>query len=309
MDLEHIINAGSMFILGGSIGLYLGAKLARRNPGRGDNVIAVVPITGKLVSINYANAPGKITAKKFIRTMEALKHNKKVKGIIFDINSGGGVVYQSKEIAEYIANKVEVPNVALARDVCASGAYMIACASDYIVAREESAVGSIGVITAHLAASGLLEKLGIEYDVLKAGKNKDAHLPLKKLTEEQRIITQEQIDEIYNMFIQFVAKHRYRNNRANNPTEEDIRKIATGDVYYGRKSLEYGLIDEIGSKDGAIAYLEKAGNFKHSGIYEIEEVSGLLSKLGFKMGTSIGTAIGTSIADRLLSVDVNKTSY
>lgn len=305
MDLEHIISAGNMLILGGSLGLYLGAKLARRNPGKGDNVIAVVPITGQLVSINYANTPGKITAKKFIRTMEALKHNKKVKGIIFDINSGGGVVYQSREIAEYIANKVRVPNVALARDVCASGAYMIASAADYIVAREESAVGSIGVITMHPAVGGLLKKLGIECDVLKAGKNKDAHLPLKELSVEQRAIIQEQIDEIHDMFIKFVTKHRYRNYRANNPTEEDIRKIATGDVYYGRKSLEYGLIDKLGSMDEAVELVERAGNFKHTGIYQIEEVSGFLSKLGFKMGT----AIGTSIADRLTNIDANKTQY
>lgn len=305
MDLEQIISASNMFLLGGSIGLFLGVKYARRNSGKGDNVIAVVPVTGQLVSLNYANTPGKITAKKFIRTMEALKNNKKVKGIIFDINSGGGVVYQSREIAEYIANKVNVPTVALARDICASGAYMIACATDYIIAREESAIGSIGVITAHVAAAGLLEKLGVEYDVIKAGKNKDAHLPLKKLSDEQRLITQEQINEIYNIFIEFVAKHRYNIDRLNNPTEEDIRAIATGDVYYGRKSLEYGLIDALGSTDEAVSYLELAGNFKHTGIYQIEEVAGFFSKFGLKMGASIGT----SIADRLTSIDINKTQY
>lgn len=303
MDLEQIVSAGNMFILGGFIGLLLGARLARKNPGKGDNVIAVVPITGQIVSLDYSSSPGKITAKKFVKMMGALGRNKKVKGIIFDINSGGGVVYQSREIAEYIANKVRVPTVALAQDICASGAYMIACSANYIVGREESAIGSIGVITAHLAAAGLLEKLGIEYDVLKAGKNKDAHLPLKRLTEEQRLITQEQINEIYDLFIAYVAKHR--NGRINSPTEEDIREIATGDVYYGRKSLQYGLIDKLGSMDEAIELVEKAGNFKHSGIYQIEEVSGFFSKLGLKMGASIGT----SIADRILSIDANKTHY
>ena len=305
MDLEDIITIGvtavnsAMFL--STIGLtYASYKYVR--PGKGKNVIGVIPING---TISNKDSPGKVNSKKVIKDIEKMCKNPKIKGIIFDINSGGGVVYQSREIASYISRKVFVPKVAVARDVCASGAYMIACATDYIFAREESAVGSIGVITAHLAASGLLDKLGIEYDVLKAGRNKDAHLPFKKLTEEQKLITQEQIDEIYDLFIRFVAKHRYKNNRLNNPTEEDIRAVATGDVYYGRKSLQYRLIDEIGSDDEAIAYIERKGNFKHSGIHEIKSSSSPLSKFGM----NIGTSIGESIADRLLNVDINKTQY
>lgn len=194
MDLENIVNVavtavnGVMFL--STVGLaYASYKYVR--PGKGRNVIAVVPLYNM---ITPKDKPGKMNSNSVIKSLEKLSKNKKIKGIIFDINSGGGAIYQSKEIAEYIRTKVKVPKVAWAKDVCASGAYMIACATDHIIAREESAIGSIGVISAHIAAGGLLHKLGIEYEVIKAGINKDSHLPLDRLTRKQRSFVQNQIN-------------------------------------------------------------------------------------------------------------------
>lgn len=306
MDLEQLLQGinGFLFvnglIVGGTVGIYLGARMAMRKPGKGNNVIAVVPFVGNIMP---GNSPSNINSNKIIKTLETLSKNKKIKGIIFDINSGGGTVYQSKEIADYIQEMVTVPTVALARDVCASGAYMIACGTDAIVAREESAVGSIGVITAHFAAGGLLEKLGIKYEVIKAGKHKGAHLPLDEMTREERAITQSNIDTIYESFVSYVSSRRapsYGDDKKV-PIEEHIRKLATGDIFFGREALNLGLIDVIGSMDEAVYLVEKLGDFKHSDIYRIENKTGLLARLSSRAGYSIGKAFAdgliTNISD------------
>ena len=300
MDLGQIIALGNgAMILG--FGTYMVVKRKRA----GNEITAVLPLTGSIVS---NNTPGKISSKKVIGTLEGLIKNKKIKGIIFDINSGGGVVYQSREIAEYIEHKVKIPTVALARDVCASGAYMIACATDSIIAREESAVGSIGVITAHFAAGGLLEKLGVKYQITKAGKNKDSHMPFNELTPEQEEITRGQINTIYDIFVDYVQRRREGTLGGKIFTNEGhLNRLATGDIFFGKEAFRSGLIDHIGSLDKAVEVLEEIGNFKHSFLYHVPERMGLLQSMGFRAGTSIGSGIANGIISSIS--EQNKTTY
>lgn len=302
MDLEDIITILNSAMFLGSIGMtYASYKYV--HPGKGKNVIAVVPINGK---ISDKDSPGKVTSKKVIKDLEKLSKNQKIKGIIFDINSGGGSPYQSKEIAEYIRKKVKVPKVAVARSICASGAYMIASATDYIIAGEDSSLGSVGVVGVHIAFGGLLKKLGIKYNVIKSGKYKGMHLPLDGLSEEEEAILKGQSDTIYDLFVDYVSMNRLAAlkvdsiNVSYHSVREHILNLATGETYIGRNALNVGLIDKIGSTDEAIAYLEKKGKFKHSGIHEIKGSVSPFSRFGIGIGTSIGTSVVQSVKGSLL---------
>lgn len=283
MDLEDIVTVANGLMFAGSMAsMYATYKMLK--PGKGNNVIAIFPMNNL---ISNKDKPGKLHSNSIMKSLEKLSKNKKVKGIIFEINSGGGAVYQSKEIAEYVRTKIKVPKVAWTRDICASGAYMIACATGHIIGREESAIGSIGVISAHIAGGGLLGKLGIEYDIIKAGKNKDSHLPFDKLKPKHKKIMQEQTNYIYKLFIEYVAENRKKAG----VNIESIKKIATGDAYYGNESLKYGLIDEFGSMDEAVSYVETIGNFKHSSFLYVNDPSSPFSKMGNKLGISIANGI------------------
>ena len=99
-------------------------------------------------------------------------------------------------------------------------------------------------------------------------------------------------------------KHAIAGTDTQIPTYDNIKKIATGDVYFGSQALKFGLIDYLGSLDTAIEAVEEMGNFKHSNIYTIEKKAGLFYRLGWGMGASIGE----SIADKVLDSLQNKTN-
>jgi len=122
----------------------------------------------------------------------------KVKGIIFEIDSPGGVVVPSAEITRYV-KEIELPKVALVRGYPASGAYEIASGCDKIVAHEYSLVGSISVILAHVEISKLAERHGIGYDGVQAGQYKDMGNIFRPFTKEERKILKEAIGIIEEM--------------------------------------------------------------------------------------------------------------
>jgi len=112
------------------------------------------------------------------------------KGFVFEINSPGGHILPSKELSEKI-NEIEagadekkgtsddIKTIAYVKDVCASGAYWIASATDCVIADEASVVGSIGVMGGFFDFSGLMEKLGIDYHEFKSGNKKTIGSPFR----------------------------------------------------------------------------------------------------------------------------------
>ena len=105
--------------------------------------------------------------------------------------------------------------------------------------------GSIGVISQIMNIEGLLEKLGIEIETFKGGKYKDMYRGLREMTPEEKEIMQGMIDEYYEQFVEVVAEGR-------GLSEEEVRNLATGQMYTGTKAKELGLIDELGDLNTAI---------------------------------------------------------
>ncbi len=186
-----------------------------------------------------------------------------VRALIFEINSPGGAVLPSKEIAEYI-KKLDIPTVAWIRDLGASGAYWIASACDRIVADPCSGVGSIGVISSHLEFSGMMKKYGVGYQGYKTGEFKDMGVPFRKPTEKEKSSIQEHINNIHSRFVKSVAE-----NRGLDPRK--IGRLANGKLYLGDEAKKAGLVDQLGGRSEAIRMCESLGKFKHIMVAEIED--------------------------------------
>ncbi|OFW33152.1 MAG: hypothetical protein A2074_05775 [Candidatus Aquicultor primus] len=212
--------------------------------GNGD-VISFISLSGTIAEGQDASllSAGSGITPKFVRDrLEEANDDPAVGAIILKIDSGGGAVGASQEIAELVG-KSENPGVIFAGDTVASGAYYISSQADKIVAKRGSLVGSIGVISQIPDLSGLMDKLGIKLQTIKSGKHKDMFQ--RTLTPEEEVKFQALSDEIYNQFIDDVAKGR-KLKRAK------VEELATGELFPATTAKKLGLVDILGGYDTAI---------------------------------------------------------
>ena len=159
------------------------------------------------------------------------------------INSPGGSPVQSALIAQRIramAVEKNVPVIAFAEDVAASGGYMLALAGDEIFAHEASIVGSIGVISSGFGLKAVIERFGIERRLYTAGERK-AMLDTFSETKEEDVARlkdiQAAIHENFKAMVRDRRGARLKGARA---------QIFSGDVFTGAEAVKLGLIDGIG---------------------------------------------------------------
>jgi len=189
------------------------------------------------------------SVEPYLRILKALRFKRRVKGVLLDISSGGGEAIASMDFYLGVKRLNEVkPVYASIGALGASGAYMAALGARRIFAYPESDVGSIGVITAHVAVRDLVRRLGIDVELLHAGVHKDAYQGYRPLTEVERGKLQAITQEGYDVFVQLVAKERKR------PVEE-ILPLATGEFWTGNQALKLGLIDALADREGALEEL------------------------------------------------------
>ncbi len=188
-----------------------------------------------------------------IRLLQALRENENIRSVVIDIDSPGGTVagsdYLHRSVSKLAAKK---PVIAFIRGTGASGGYMVSCAATKIVALPTAIVGSIGVISTRPLVYDLLGRVGVQMSVTKAGRLKDMWSAFREPTEEEKQKEQELLDEFYEMFIRVVAEGR------NLPTE-DVRAIATGEVFTAERAKEMKLLDELGDLDSAIDMAAELG--------------------------------------------------
>jgi protease-4 len=180
------------------------------------------------------------------RIREILKKaekDKNIKGILLRVNSPGGTVTSSdiiyheiKSFKERFKVKVYVSVI----DVAASGGYYVALAGDSIMVHPTSLVGSIGVLALKLNLEGLMDKVGVEWEVVKSSQKKDFMSPFRPLTKEERVLFQETIDRYYDRFVDLVVLNR------DGLDVKEVRALADGRVYNARQALNNHLVDSIG---------------------------------------------------------------
>ncbi|MFQ6105909.1 MAG: signal peptide peptidase SppA, partial [Candidatus Hydrothermarchaeaceae archaeon] len=148
-----------------------------------------------------------VTPRDFKKALKKAEDDASVKAIVLEINSPGGSIVASEEIADAIKGASK-PTVAWLSEIATSGGYYIASACDYIVADRATITGSIGVISMSPEFSRLLDKIGVNVTVIKGGKYKDFSTGYRPITEEERQMIQDVVSEIYEQFIKEVATNR-----------------------------------------------------------------------------------------------------
>lgn len=188
------------------------------------------------------------------RTLEQLqkaKESDNIKGVLLEVNSPGGAVAPSVELAYAIKELKEVkPVVVYASGVIASGSYYASIWANEIIANPGSMVGSIGVIMQGVNTEELMAKIGISTQTVKAGKYKESGTPTRKWFDYEKEQLQSIIDDTYNMFINDVASAR-------GLKVENHTKFADARVFTSRQAKEVGLVDEVATISYAKDKLEK----------------------------------------------------
>lgn len=178
--------------------------------------------------------------------------NKSAKAVIVEINSpGGGIVGSEMLFNELRLIAENKPIVVVMESLAASGGYMAAIASDYIIAYNGTLTGSIGVLMESAEVTDLAQKLGVKFNSYKSSPLKGSPSMFEKSSPLVDKVMQESILDSYQFFSGLVRERR--GDRLNPKT---IKEALDGRVFTGRQALAAGLIDKIGTKKDALAYLE-----------------------------------------------------
>lgn len=181
--------------------------------------------------------------------------------VVVCLENAGGMVHEhgfASSQLERIKQR-DIPLTVAVDKVAASGGYMMACVADKIIAAPFSIIGSIGVIAQIPNFNRLLEKHGVEYELIKAGDLKRTLTMFGKNTDEDRERFTEQMEETHTLFKDFVKGNR---------DQIDIQEIATGEHWLGIRALELKLVDELMTSDD---YLMKKS--ETADVYEITHVA------------------------------------
>ena len=172
--------------------------------------------------------------------------------VVLSLTTGGGTVTGYGLAA---AQLVRLKDAGVRLTICceqvaASGGYMMACVADRLVASPFAIIGSIGVIGEVPNAYERLNREGIEFLTVTAGKYKRTLTPFKKPTKEDIAKQQGDLEDILKLFKGFVAEHR---------PSLDIEQVATGEVWFGRDALKQGLVDELVTTDELLLQRHRDG--------------------------------------------------
>jgi len=217
--------------------------------------IAVISLSGTITTESSSLFFGSTITPELVRDyLTKAEEDTAVKAIVLRIESPGGEIAPCQEILWEIERVKETkPIVVSMGGTAASGGYYISTKAAKIVALPTTMTGSIGVISQVMNIEGLLEKLGIQIETFKGGKYKDMYSGFREMTPEEEEIMQGMVDEYYEQFIDVVAEGREL-------SREEVRNLATGQIYTGTEAKELGLVDELGDLDTAINWaLELAG--------------------------------------------------
>lgn len=231
MKKACIIISGLMVLL---LILAIGISFLYKKVPLGDK-IALVRIEGAILSSKHA-----------IEEITGHVKDASIKAIVLRVDSPGGAVAPSQEIYEEVKKAVEKKKVIVSMgSVAASGGYYISAPASLIIANPGTLTGSIGVIMELPNLEGLMNKVGVKTEVIKSGSHKDMASMFRGIGKEERVILQEVLDDVHEQFITAVAEGRKL-------PQAEVKKLADGRIFTGRKAVELKLVDELGNLEDAI---------------------------------------------------------
>lgn len=214
-----------------------------KKPSKSDDIIAVLYAEG---SINNGSSSEEITDRHYVKEIEKLKNNDKVKAVVFRVNSPGGSAYASEQIWKAITDlKEKKPVVVSMGGYAASGGYYISCNASKIIAQPNTLTGSIGIFGMFPNMEGLTKKVGLSFDNVKTNKMSDFGNSMRPMREDEKAVLQNYIERGYDLFLTRCSEGR-------GIPKDSLDKIAQGRVWTGKQALEIGLVDGLGDIDTAI---------------------------------------------------------
>ncbi|SFV60094.1 protease IV (PspA) [hydrothermal vent metagenome] len=215
-----------------------------------------------------------IGSDKVVREIEKAQKDPDIKGVLFNVNSPGGSVPPSIEIAYAIKElKKHKPVIAYASGIMASGSYYASIYANRIIANPGSVIGSIGVIMESPDLAGIMKKVGISMQVVKEGTYKEAGTPTRKWTPKEREELQRLTKDTYELFVSDVAKARGLDiNRS--------KIYADAHIFSSKRAKKAGLIDEIGTIHTAKTEIAALANIKKPVWKEKDKFDAFLESLG-----------------------------
>jgi protease-4 len=227
----------------------------------------------------------------FLRVLRALRDRRRVRGVLLDISSGGGAAVPSMDLYLGVKRLDQVkPVIATIGSIGASGAYMAALGARRIYAYPDSNVGSIGVLYPHLATKGLLDKLGIEVDLIHQGRHKDAYQGYRPLTNEEREKLVRVAEDGYRGFVELVARERKR-------SVEEILPLATGEVFSGLMAQRLGLVDVLGDREMALEELGRTTGVPTRKTVRVEPPRPFFERVLGSGLSALGPSLGASLRE------------
>lgn len=229
--------------------------------------VALVVARGSIID-GKAKA-GTIGGDSTADLLRRAREDDKVKAVVLRIDSGGGSAFASEVIAEEVRalKAAGKPVVASMGSVAASGGYWIAAPADEIYASPTTITGSIGIFALFHTAENVMSTIGVNVDGVGTTElaGLSAGVPLfKGLRPEAQELLQSSINHGYDQFLTHVASNRKMEKAA-------VDKIAQGRVWTGRKALELGLVDKMGTLDDAIAAAADKASLKQYDVQLIEQ--------------------------------------
>lgn len=246
---------------GGEMKLVTPNTLSALMQQEGDDQIAVYYASGNIVDVAgtgvLMGGDNEIVGEKVVSDLDKLTKDKHVKAVVLRINSGGGSAYASEQMWRAVQLlKQKKPVVVSMGGVAASGGYYMACGAQRIFADPTTITGSIGIFAMIPEASELLtQKLGLNFDVVKTNRASDFGGRALRIDELGGAALQKHVNHGYALFLKRVADGRSAAGRRMSLYEVD--NIGQGRVWTGRKALQIGLVDQLGSLNDAITYAAK----------------------------------------------------
>ncbi len=217
-----------------------------------------------------------MSADVIIKEIEKAQKDPKIKGILLNVNSPGGAVPPSIEIAYAIKElKTHKPVIAYASGIMASGSYYASIYANKIIANPGSIVGSIGVIMQSVNAEELLETIGVKPQTVKQGTYKEAGTPTREWTVEERAELETLTKDTYDLFVKDVANARGLDINAS-------KSYADAHIFSSQRAKSVGLIDEVGVKSQAKAQVAELAKVKKPVWKEKDKFETFMEKLSTK---------------------------
>lgn len=271
--------------------------------GEGAGKVLLIDLQGVINNQKEHAFTGATTALGMVEQVREIiskaEKDEDIKALLIRINSPGGTVTSSDIIFHELLTykkKHGIPVYVHVMDIAASGGYYIALVGDEIIAHPTSLIGSIGVIALKVNLENLMEKIGVNWEIVKSGDKKDFMSPFRSFTDEERKLFQETIDNFHSRFVTIIAENRKELDL------DEVKSLADGRVFTSKQAMDLNLIDGVGylsdtvdriklklkNPDLKVVTYQRQGDYK-SNLYSISPQPPTFNMINLNLGLAKST--------------------